>query len=165
MNKVVVGLLVSLILVGCSNLGTIRAVNGNKVQNIEDPNDYGSIAYVDYFDVDTLKKNEIKRADLAFEKANISDIPKYGYVIAHVKTPTIESADTKWWKVVIVDEAGKVITSKKGQGDVANYETSNGVTVWKNSILVELPKISPPFNVYIVSELQNKRWGYKVLGQ
>ena len=77
MNKVVVGLLVSLILVGCSNLGTIRAVNGNKVQNIEDPNDYGSIAYVDYFDVDTLKKNEIKRAVITmgylfFSKINLT---------------------------------------------------------------------------------------------
>ncbi|HHP0514346.1 TPA: hypothetical protein ACRZ3R_005192 [Vibrio harveyi] len=165
MNKIVVGLILSFVLVGCSNLGTTRAVNGNIVQNIEDPNDFGSIAYVDYYDVDTLRAIEKKKAELAFEEPDYSKIPVNGYLLAHVKTPTIESADTKWWKTVVVDEAGNVLAKKQGSASVASYETTNGITVWKNSMLVVLPEVQPPFNVYIVSDLLNKRWGYKVLGE
>jgi len=58
MNKIAVGLLLSFVLIGCSNLGAIRDFNGNVVKNIEDPNDFGSIAYADYYDIDTLKAVE-----------------------------------------------------------------------------------------------------------
>lgn len=165
MSKIAVGLLLSVVLVGCSNLGTTRTVNGNVVQNIEDPNDLGSIAYVDYYDINTLRTAEKEKAELAFEQPDYSKIPPNGYLLAHIKTPTIESANTKWWKTVVVDEGGKVLAKKQGSPSVASYETTNGITVWKNSMLVVLPEIQPPFNVYIVSDLLNKRWGYKVLAK
>lgn len=165
MNNIALGLLLSFVLVGCSNLGTTRTVNGNVVQNIEDPNDFGSIAYVDYYDVDTLRAIEKKKAELEFGKPDYSQIPVNGYLLVHVTTPTIESADTKWWKTLIVDDAGNVLTKNQGSTNIASYEITNGITVWKNAMLVVLPEVQPPFNVYIVSDLLNKRWGYKVLNK
>ena len=150
---------------GCSNLGSIRVTNGNKIENIEDPQDFGSIAYVDYFDYETLIEEKKQQASLAFEEPDRSDIPENGLIIAYVKTPEIESANTKWWQVVIKDNHGEVVKRVHGDDSVANYETTNGITVWKNSILVEMPRISPPFDVYIISDVHKKRWGYRVLGK
>lgn len=164
-KRIILSLIFSLLLGGCSNLGSIRTVNGNKVQNIEDPNEFSSIAYVNYFDVSTLKNEEDKKAELAFRKPDYSEVPKNGYVAAHVSTHTLESANTSWWRVVVRDNTGKVISSKKGSDKVAKPYTANGITTWNNSIVVLLPEIELPFDVYVISELTNKRWGYKVLGK
>jgi hypothetical protein len=165
MKRLSISIICAFLLVGCSILGTTRNINGNSVMNIEDPEDFSSVAYVDYFDYQFLVEEEKEKAGLIFEEPNLTRIPEFGYIIAHFKTPSIGSANPKYWQVIIKDKSGKIVKKVRGRDDVANYNTTNGVTVWKNMILVTLPEIEPPFEVYIVSDISKKRWGYRVLAK
>lgn len=163
--SLILTMVLALVLASCSNLGSVRTVNGNRVEVIEDPKDFGSIAYVEYFDYETLKARERKRAELAFEEPDYSSLLPNGYILVNVKTPTIGSANTKYWRVVVKDKSGEVVKRYQGKNSIADHQTTNGVTVWVNTMVVALPEITPPFDVYVVSDLVEKRWGARVLGK
>jgi len=165
MKSLVLSLTICFLLTACSNVGTVRSVNGNKVVNIEDPVDLYSVAYVDYYDVETLRAEEVKKAELTFGEPDFRKIPEHGYIRVHVKTPDIDSANTKWWTVVVKDKNGIVVVKRDGPNSIADYQTSGGITVWKNSLIVSLPELEAPFEVFIISNILKKRWGYQVTGE
>ncbi|MEL4300943.1 hypothetical protein ACE02Z_04950 [Shewanella xiamenensis] len=152
--------------ISCSNLGTVRTVNGNQVEVIEDPQDLGSIAYVEYFDFATLKQQEDQRAELVFQKPDYTKLMKNGFILAKIVTPTLDSANTKYWVVVIKKSNGELVSTTKGQDILPSPKTLNGLTTWSNSLVVPLPEnIQPPFDVFVISELHQKRWGARVLSK
>ncbi|MCS6259047.1 hypothetical protein G3479_07235 [Shewanella baltica] len=155
-----------LFIIACSNLGSVRTVNGNKVEVIEDPQDLGSIAFVEYYDFTTLQQQENKRAELLFQKPDYTKLMKNGFVLANIVTPTLDSANTKYWVVVIKKSNGELVSTTKGQDILPSPKTLNGLTTWSNSLAVPLPEnIQPPFDVFVISELHQKRWGARVLSK
>ncbi|WKD50517.1 hypothetical protein [Microbulbifer spongiae] len=162
MKKVLLAVLSIFVITGCSNLGVVRESNGNKIEVIEDPESFDTISYIDFYDYQALVEKEKQQAKLELRKVNFSKLPKYGYLVVNVTTPTIGSANTKFWTTIVQDNEGNVLLRKKGPNYVANHKTIGGYTSWRNLYIVNLPEIEKPFNVYVVDEVNSQRWGFKV---
>lgn len=154
-----------MLLSACSNLGTTRVTNGINILAIEDPEIFDTISWVDIFDYQTLANKKTKSAELAFQEANYDDIPKNGFIIVRLATSTIKSANTKFWRIVIKNKNGNVVAQETGPNKVANFRRTSDITPWVNSFLVLLPELEYPYEVYIISDILDKRWGFKVLGK
>lgn len=86
-----------------------------------------------------------------------------GYLILGIARITIGSADTKWFTVVIQDEAGKEIHRETLDSDVASPNHGGGVTVWKNLAIVAPPtELKTGYKVFVIDAITKKRHEYLI---
>lgn len=144
---------------GCAIPSSYQS-NGYPVDRIEMPSTWSMGVGVDYVDRDMLIQREQKKAALAFSEADLSNI--HPYITVSLSTPTIGSANTKWWRVIIKDEIGNVVVDKTGNSRIARYETNAGITTWKNTMIVPIGDLEPPFDVYVIENISDNRWGFRI---
>lgn len=90
----------------------------------------------------------------------INAIPPSGRLILTIHRSTIESANTRWFTVLIFDKSGKQIS--KTQGSDTTAETPDYTKLWWNIMSVDLVDIrQSPFTIRVVDDLQNKAFTFK----
>ena len=89
-------------------------------------------------------------------------IPLHGQMWVETIAFTLAAANPKYWSV-IVEQNGKRVLKQDGVDSVPSFTVWSTSTIWKDYILVSLPKMQPrPFEVYVIDRLSNKRREYIV---
>lgn len=121
---------------------------------------YNSRPYIEW-----KTKKEAKQKLLSQEETNaeISKIPKYGYLQFVVHSTTIGSANPEYWEFVIMDLEDNVIARQKGARSVPNHMRDYYGTDWYAYEFIGLydDKVKPPLKIAVI-DIQNKRSIFKV---
>ncbi len=86
-----------------------------------------------------LKERTKAEAELVSDeilKSRVAALPQGGTLIADIDRSTIESANSKWFLVIVSDLKGKELVRRRGSDDIANEPINGG---WWNSVLVDIP--------------------------
>ena len=124
------------------------------------------IEYKSYKNLVNDIKKEAKLRMWSQNKINskIQYLPRGGYILIHVFSNIIDSANTKWWEYIVLSLNGKEILRKRGSNQIPNFTTSRtSATTWWN--IDDLPLTndnSQPFKVFVIDILGNKRSGFIV---
>lgn len=90
-------------------------------------------------------------------------IPAGGSLTLTIGRLSIESADTRWFTIVVQDEAGKETFRKELDRSVANATHGGGLTVWNNLALVYLPApLKTGYRVFVIDAISKKRHEYLI---
>jgi competence protein ComGC len=121
------------------------------------------IEYKSYKNLVNDIKKEAKLRMWSQNKINskIQYLPRGGYILIHVFSNIIDSANTKWWEYIVLSLNGKEILRKRGSNQIPNFTTSRtSATTWWNTDVVPLTNHnSQPFKVFVIDILSNKRSG------
>ena len=125
------------------------------------------IEYKSYKNLVNDIKKEAKLRMWSQNKINskIQYLPRGGYILIHVFSNIIDSANTKWWEYIVLSLNGKEILRNRGSNSIPNFTTSRrtSATEWWN--IDDLPLTndnSQPFKVFVIDILGNKRSGFIV---
>jgi hypothetical protein len=122
---------------------------------------------VTYKDRATLEAEESKHGEVEMlakdhVAARIANIPKGGRIRVKIQRSQIESANTKWFTVIILNASGEELTRKAGEDSIAQLPTGAHGNWW-NSVHVDLDQeINPYIDVFVADTIREKRSQFRI---
>jgi len=90
------------------------------------------------------------------------DVIQGGQIRVDIERSTIGAANWKYFTIVVQDSTGAEVLRKKLESDVPEYSSGD----WWNITLVNLePYVRPPFNVFVIDELEDAPFNFLVDAQ
>ncbi|MFH1262478.1 MAG: hypothetical protein V1495_03400 [Pseudomonadota bacterium] len=158
-------LLLVALLIGCVPMPPELLSHGGTVE-YDRHNDYSdSITGIKFQSHDYLLSELKKKAELNFwnhEKTKEEEdrLSPGGRLLLDVERPTIDAANMDNFTVIIV-ENGKELFREAGKDKIANVPS--GSSRWWNLQTFGIPKkMTSPFTVYVVDNLEKKRYEFRV---
>jgi hypothetical protein len=91
-----------------------------------------------------------------------ADVPPGGRLIMQLYRPTVGSANTKWFTVIVIDDRGTEVTRVTGRNKVASVPSSSQGN-WRNLMIVDLPaQIDRFVDIFVVDAIQNQRSHFRL---
>ena len=150
--------------VGCSSLlptpvGSKSIKYGAEVEVLE--HQVGSkVTYQDYASV-ASELADIAKTSLWSEKRLKSELsirPKGGFLTVNVYDSTLEMANTKYYEIILISEAGEEIKRVKGDDRIASVISGPYGPSFMGVQIISFDKnLSSPTKVYVVNTLMNQR--------
>src|SRR6266705_4251869 len=113
-------------------------------------------------EAEASKHGEVEMLTKDKVAARIATIPKGGRIQVEVNRGEIESANTKWFTVIILNASGEELTRKAGGNRIAQVPVGpNGS--WWNLMLVDLDQeINPYIDVFVADAIREKRSQFRI---
>ncbi len=146
--------LLFLFIISCAS-NNLMVANGANIES-EKWNDGIGIFYDSY----KYQLNELKLWDKEIVSQKSKTLPPGGTVTVHIIRQTIESANTRNFTVIVMEE-GKEVFRKVGKD---NFPKASSATAnWISYLPVPIPKkLNHSFDVYIVDDIRLKKYHYKI---
>jgi hypothetical protein len=122
---------------------------------------------VSYKDRATLEAEESKHGEVEMlakddVAARIANIPKGGRIQVEVHRGEIESANTKWFTVIILNASGEELTRKAGGSSIAQLPIGSHGSWW-NLMHVDLDQeVNPYIDVFVADTIREKRSQFRI---
>jgi hypothetical protein len=122
---------------------------------------------VTYKDRATLEAEESKHGEVEMlakddVAARIASIPKGGRIQVKIHRGEIESANTKWFTLIILNASGEELTRKAGGNSVAQLPIGTHGSWW-NLMHVDLDQeINPYIDVFVADTVREKRPQFRI---
>jgi len=122
---------------------------------------------VTYKDRAALEAEESKHGEVEMlakdhVTARIANIPKGGRIRVQIQRSQIESANTKWFTVIILNASGEELTRKAGENSIAQLPIGAHGNWW-NSLHINLDQeINPYIDVFVADTIREKRSQFRI---
>lgn len=144
-----------LLLTGCVTTSVKNEGNGYDITH--EPGKGGGVVNIEYRPPSLIVEDRKKRAQVAMTEPNLKHIPKGGMFIIKIEDITIDAANTENF-LYIVKKGDQEILRQEGEWDVPEVPSRVGSGRWWNTDIVFVKDaIEPPFDLYVVHKIREKR--------